>query len=62
MNIKNRNSTKFVNRLNGLPQDDLETLAMNIDDINDSNIFFKQAALNDKFWYLCDDIINKNVK
>jgi hypothetical protein len=49
--------TKFVNLLDAMLQNDLKLLSINIDDINDSSTFWKQSALEGKFWDLCDDLI-----
>lgn len=44
--------TKFMERFNQMPEDDAILLAKPIDSIKDSDTFFRQAALDSKFWDL----------
>lgn len=47
----------FVNWLDAMSQHDLKILSVNVDDINDCSTYWKQSALDSKFWDWCNDLL-----
>lgn len=54
-------NAKFAEWLDVLPHDELRLLTLDIDDINDSTIFFKQSTIESKFLALCIEIFQAEV-
>jgi hypothetical protein len=52
---------KFTEWLNILPQEDIKLLLLDIDDINDSNIFFKQSTIESQFLALINELFQAEV-